>query len=175
MAESLAINACNVTLSWNLINTTSFGANSTNNATFSFSNSYSNGTGAGKAQKLFVDQVTIAGASTQSYDLSGSLTDPLGATVTFSNVKGIYVQHTTSTATGLLQVYGNFTQASPGTTQPLVGSSAKINVKPMGCLLLTTGTTIAAGYTVTNSSADVITLDNQDAASVVVKVAVFGE
>lgn len=179
MAETLAVNTNSVSFGWDLQNTTNLGVNAIHSSSVSYSKTFSNGTGAGKAQKLFVDKVTIAGSSTQDYDLSGSLTDLLGQTVVFTNVKTLYIEHQTTTATGVLQVYGNFTQATSGTAQPLLlggtTPTAKFNIHPAGCLYYCAGTTVAAGFTVTNSSADTITLDNQDASAVVVRIVVLGE
>lgn len=180
MAETLAITTSSMSVGWNLANTTSYSVSSSNASTFTFSQSFTNGTGAGKAQKIFIDQVSISGSSTQSYDLSGSLTNPLGAAVVMTNVKGLYVEHATSTATGKCIVRGNFMGAN-SLVQPIKvvatfdGSTDGINLYPMGCLYLTTGSTTAAGYTVTNSSADTITIANADAAAVTVRILVFGE
>lgn len=179
MAETLAINQCTAGIGWNLANSTSLGVDATHNSAANYSKTFTTGTGAGKAQKLFVDLVTISGSGTQAYDFSGSLTDPLGQTTVFTNIKGVYLEYVTTSTTGKVTVRGNFL-FSTGSASPVILGTATVGtdglqIHPGGCWFFSTGTTTAAGYTVTNSSADTITLVNGDASSVQVKVVVFGE
>lgn len=172
MAQALSFAVSNQ-LSWGLTNTTSFGATSSNSSAFTYSKQFTSGTGAGAVQKIFIDLVSVANGSPQSYDLSGtSINDPLGTVVAFTNVKGLYIEHTTTTATGNLTVSGNFLA---NTGSMMGGTSPTIVLKPGGSFFITTGTNVAAGYTVTNSTGDVLTLTNADAAAVSIRVLVVGE
>lgn len=53
--------------------------------------SYAFGTGAGKANQLFHDRRSLAGGASETLDLSGVLTNSMGGTVDFANVKCIIV------------------------------------------------------------------------------------
>src|SRR5688572_2620105 len=54
---------------------------------------YATGTGLNQSDKLFADQNrAITTGATDSLDLAGGLTDPLGVAVTFVKVKGIYIK-----------------------------------------------------------------------------------
>jgi hypothetical protein len=50
------------------------------------------GTGAGQADKVYVDTNTLGASGTVDIDLAGSLTDALGAALTFVRVKGIFLR-----------------------------------------------------------------------------------
>lgn len=52
---------------------------------------YTNGTTAGKRDVAYEAQYTISGSSTQNIDLTGTLTDPYGVTVSFAKVCEIRV------------------------------------------------------------------------------------
>src|SRR5690348_4579425 len=51
-----------------------------------------NGTSSGQVSKVFTDQRTIAASGSENLDLAGSLTDALGATLTFAVVKAIWIK-----------------------------------------------------------------------------------
>ena len=50
-----------------------------------------NGTGAGEANMVWSDQRTIAPGGDDDIDLNGGITDAYGVTITFVNVRGIFV------------------------------------------------------------------------------------
>lgn len=64
---------------------------------------YSDGTGAGAADRIFTDQRTLAASATENIDLSGALTDAFGATITMARVKAIIIT-AASTNTNDVQV-----------------------------------------------------------------------
>lgn len=176
MATSLAINSLLANIGWNYSETTNFGTNSTNVGTFNYAKTLSNGTGVGKAQKLYVDQISVSGSGgTTAVDLVASLTDPLGNAVTFTNVKVLYVENTTTTATGGdLNVSGNFLTASG--TPLAAGTDPAINIRPGGCLLVSVGSAQTAGYTATDTTGERILLtNNATSGAVSVKIVVIGE
>ena len=51
-----------------------------------------NGTGSGQADKIWWDTRTVGASATDSLDLAGSLTDPLGAAFTPAKLKAIVVK-----------------------------------------------------------------------------------
>ncbi len=171
MATTLTVGSLRAGIDWTYLDGNAV-AGSTNLGAFSYLQSFSNGTGASKAQKIYFNSYSIAGsAGTQSIDLSGSLSDVFANALTFATVKAIWIEHQTSTATGVLDLDGVF--LTQGTGTPLAGTTPKIQLRP-GYLLFLAGPT-AGGYTVTNSTKDVLTLTNNDASSVTVKVCIIGE
>lgn len=52
---------------------------------------YSNGSGAGKANKQFDDTRTVGASSSETLDLSGVLLDEDGTTLAFTKVKGLVI------------------------------------------------------------------------------------
>ena len=50
------------------------------------------GTGAGAADMQWSDRRTLSASATEDLDLAGSLTGPLGSTLTFARIKAIYVK-----------------------------------------------------------------------------------
>lgn len=50
-----------------------------------------NGTGANQADLIFSDSRELAASASEDLDLSGSLTDPFGALLTFAKIKGLFV------------------------------------------------------------------------------------
>lgn len=177
MAETLSINSSNISVGWDLQNTTGIGVNAVNSSSISYSKTFTNGTGAGKAQKIYATILSpTASGGTASLDLQGSLEDMLGVAVTFSNVKGIYIEHQTTGATGGdLNISGNFFSAG-GSQVVLEGTGPSINLVPGGALYICTGTVASAGYNVTATSGDTITLTNNATSGAVdVRIVIFGE
>lgn len=58
---------------------------------FSQSLSLTDGTGASQADRMFTDTRTLAASATEDLDLSGSLTNAFGTTVTFARIKLLLV------------------------------------------------------------------------------------
>lgn len=58
----------------------------------SISVSFTDGAGANQADRIWSDQRTLAASASEDLDLSGSLTDIYGATVTFARIKAILIK-----------------------------------------------------------------------------------
>lgn len=178
MATTLTVNSILATIGWDYQASTNFGTNSTNVGSFSYSKTLANGTGVGYAQRIFVDSVSVSGSGgTTAYDLVASLTDPIGAAVTFANVKLLYVEHTTTSATGGdLNISGSFLTASGTPMMSASTGNPSVNIRPGGCMLVSVGSAQTAGYTVTDTTAERILLtNNATSGAVTVKIVVIGE
>ncbi|MFG3439935.1 hypothetical protein ACGF0J_22030 [Nonomuraea sp. NPDC047897] len=114
------------------------------------------GTGAGQADMIWSDQVTIAASGTQAVDLAGSLTGPLGGTLTFAKIKMVLV----AAAAGNTN---NVNVVSDATNGPLLflAKGDGIAVKPGGLFVWFDPS--AAGAPVTPGTADLINLVNSGA------------
>jgi len=126
------------------------------------------GTGAGAADEHYYTQLTIAASGSQDLDLAGSLTGPLGGTLTFARIKGLIVV----AAAGNTNNVNVSRPASNGV--PLFAAAGDlIPVQPGG--FFAWGTPSAAGIAVTAGTGDLITFANSGAGtSVTCDVIVIG-
>lgn len=125
------------------------------------------GTGLGQASRFWSDRRTLATGVGESLDLNGVLTDGLGASVTFTAIKGILIKSADANTTiltvgnianGLATIFGIATQSFP--MQP-------------GELLIK-ATPSAAGHVVTPGTADLLRIVNAAGASAIYDVAIWG-
>lgn len=111
------------------------------------------GTGSGQADKIFMDDRTLAASATENLDLAGSLTDAFGATITFATVKAILVIAKAANTNDV--VIGG--AASNGFVGPFGGTTPTVSVKPGGLALMVAPKT---GWTVTASTGDILKMAN---------------
>jgi hypothetical protein len=137
-----------------------------------------NGQGANQAQAMFVDRRTLsAGSLVDAIDLAGGLADAFGNTITFTDVRGLWIRNlgsndgdgTFTPATGEDIVIG----AGTNSWDTLFGGVAngKLTITPNGLFLWTSpidGVAIGAGAT------DVLEVVYAGAADVVFDFAVWG-
>lgn len=148
---TLSIQTCQITLS---VNTKYRQALDLGNAddilNFSRTETWTNGNGNAQANRVFHDTRTVASASNDDLDLVGSaLTDALGQDVSWTKLKGIYINNlsgedlkleSSTSPTGLFGASGDF-----------------INIPPYSMFLLTNA---IAGWALTGGSADVLRIAN---------------
>lgn len=126
------------------------------------------GTGSAQADLLFADERTLTASSTENLDLAGSLTDPLGATLTFAKIKAIVVIAAAGNTNNV--VVGG--AASNGFVGAFGDATDTIAVKPGGVLVLAHP---GAGWTVTASTGDILKVANSSSgSSVTYKVILVG-
>lgn len=133
----------------------------------SYSMNFADGAGLGQASRFWSDRRVLATGVGESLDLNGVLIDGLGASVTFTAIKGILLKaadaNTTiltvgNIANGLATIFGIATQSFP--MQP-------------GELLIK-ATPSAAGHVVTPATADLLRIVNAAGASATYDVAIWG-
>jgi len=128
---------------------------------------FANGTAADQANQMYVDTRTIAGSSNDDIDLAASLVDELGATITFTSIKGFLI--TSDAANGDVLNIGAGTNAFFS----FFGDTTDIlKVHPGGTAMLVNPT--AAGYAVTASTADILRIANADASSATYTIYLIG-
>lgn len=116
------------------------------------------GTSSGNADLIFMDTRTLSASSTENLDLAGSLTDPLGATLTFVTVKAIYVKAASANTNNV--VVGG---AGSNTLLGIFSDATdKIIVKPGGVFMWVAP---ATGATVTASTGDILLVANSSSGS----------
>ena len=126
------------------------------------------GTTANKADVIWHDTRSLNATSSEDLDMAGSLTDAFGNTVTFVDVKGIFIRNKTTTSTYELAVGG----ASSNQFINWVGDSSDIvNIGAGGCLLLTAP---VDGWAVTASTGDLLKINNANAGAVSYDIVIWG-
>jgi hypothetical protein len=113
-----------------------------------------NGTSANQANMVFSDTRTLTASSTESLDLSGSLTDAYGATIVFTKIVGIIVSASSANTNNVL-VGG---AASNAFINWVSDSTDKIVIRPGGTFALFSND--ATGYAVTADTGDLLKIAN---------------
>jgi len=133
--------------------------------------SFSNGTGAGNANQHWSDTRTLADGANETLDLAGGLTDAFGDTVTFANVKALYLYNKSSDAN--LVIGG----AASNAFSALFGDAADKMVLAPGGRLLVWATASASGYAVTADTADQLQLahDGSGESTLEYDIVIIGE
>jgi hypothetical protein len=120
---------------------------------YSTTTSMGSGTASGLADLIFTDTRTIAASGTEDLDLTGSLTDALGATLTFVKVKAIMIKAASGNT--------NSVTVKPATTNGFLGpfnaAADKISIPPAGMMMVQAP---SAGWAVTAGTGDLITIAN---------------
>lgn len=111
------------------------------------------GTGLAAADMQWSDTRTLAASGTEDLDLAGSLTGPLGTTLTFARIKLIYV---TALAANTNDV--QITRPAANGVPLFLAASDGLAVKPGGGFLWHAPN--AAGVAVTAATGDLLTITN---------------
>ena len=153
MATSLSASVT-AGMSWTYVTT---GTNpSTNQNSFSYAQSFVNGTALNQADLLYVTTGTIAASGSLNVDLNAAVNDFFGNSVVMLRLKAMYVQLTTDTAAASILI-GNG-------TNPLinwVGSGTHtVRVRNGGVLVLCAPD--ATAYAITAGTGDVLKFLNED-------------
>lgn len=120
--------------------------------------SLSNGTGAGKADRLFSDRRTLAASGTEDLDLAGVLLDAFGQAITFARVKGLIIA---AAAANTNNVVVGAAATNPWAT--LLSATGTVTLRPGAFLAVGTGQADATGYAVTAATADLLKIANSGA------------
>ncbi|WKD36505.1 hypothetical protein [Streptomyces xanthophaeus] len=128
------------------------------------------GSGAGKADRIFADQRTLAASANETLDLAGSLTDNLGVTTSFARVKFILVA-AVSTNVNNVVIGANASADFVG----LLNAAGTVTLRPGAWFASASGSTDATGMVVTATTADLIKIANSGAGtSVVYDIIIIG-
>jgi hypothetical protein len=128
---------------------------------------FTDGTGLGQADRIWQDTRTLPASATEDLDLSGALTNALGATAIFARIKAILVKAAAGNTNNV-----NVTRAAAGV--PLfLATGDGLPVKPGGAFLWVAPD--ATGIAVTATTADTLTLTNSaGATSVTYDILILG-
>ncbi|HXH11158.1 MAG TPA: hypothetical protein VNP04_15525 [Alphaproteobacteria bacterium] len=132
--------------------------------------SLTNGTGANKAQKVFSDRRTLASGANENLDLAGALTDAFGATLTFADIKAIYLSAlSTNTTTVTLTA-----PATNGYVGLFAALGDGLNIPPGGAVLLVAPGADGWGVVVAGTG-DLLNVANAAGASATYDIVIIGE
>lgn len=132
------------------------------------------GTGAGKAQQIFVAERELAASTAELLKIGGdgagvALSNPAGETVTFGKINGIFVFN--KSTTGTLEVFGDGTN-DPTTIVKAHGDAMLL--RPGGFLALGVSADDATKYAVSTATW-VLRVSNTDTNAATYGIVVFGE
>lgn len=117
------------------------------------------GTGLNQADKVYVDTNTLGASSNVDVDLAGSLTDALGAALTFARVKAVFLRAASGNTNNV--VIGG--AASNQFVGPFGAGTHTIAVKPGGFFGIIAPD--ATGWAVTAGTGDLLRIANSGAGS----------
>ncbi|API58866.1 hypothetical protein BSL82_05695 [Tardibacter chloracetimidivorans] len=121
---------------------------------------FTDGTGAGQANGVYIDDFSIEASGTLSIDLSGSLEDAHGNALVFTAIKAILLIADAANTNNV--ILGNVANGFVG---PFGAATESLTVPPGGCVLLSNPS--AAGWAVTAGTVDLIKLANSSSGSAV--------
>jgi len=134
----------------------------TSSSIFTLSDTLADGTAVDQADIVYFDSNTLIADATESYDLSGALTDVYGDTITAARVKFLGLKNTSSTASVLklgggtgddgTNAFDTWIVSCTGTTANL--GSEGVLVRPGGMFALWAPD--ATAYAVTAATADIL-------------------
>lgn len=113
-----------------------------------------NGTGVGKADRMFADTRTLAASATEDLDLAGALLDPLGGSASFVRIKGLIVAAAKGNTNNVI-----FGAASSNAWAALLNSTGTVTLRPgaAACFMAGVGD---AGWAVTGGTGDLLKVAN---------------
>lgn len=125
------------------------------------------GTTTGKADLIFTDTRTVAASGTDALDLAGSLTGPIGGTLTFVKVKAVFVKAAAANTNAV-----RLNRPASNGVPLFLAASDGIDILPGGIFAWVAP---GAGVTVTAGTGDLLNLDNSSSGtSVTYDVVIIG-
>lgn len=123
---------------------------------------WQNGTGAGKADRMFSDRRQLLASATEDLDLAGVLLDAFGAAITWARIKGLYIRAADSNVNNVI-----VGAATTNAWSTLLGATGTITLRPGAAIGVTTGAADATAYTVTAATGDLLKVANSGAGTAV--------
>jgi hypothetical protein len=124
--------------------------------------SLTDGSTAGKADKVFHDRRTLAASATEDLDLAGVLLDAFGTAITFVRVKGLFVS---AAAANTNNVVIGAAASNPWAT--LLSATGTLTLRPGASVGVMAGEADATTYAVTAGTGDLLKVANSGAGSTV--------
>ena len=119
------------------------------------------GTGSNQADLIFADTRTLTASGTEDLDLTGSLVDALGNTLTFAKIKAISIKASSGNTNNVTVSPA----AANGFLGPFNAAADLVSIPPNGSFMVTAP---VGGWTVTAATADLLTIANSAAGTDVI-------
>ena len=116
------------------------------------------GTTAGKADKVFHDRRVLAASASEDLDLAGVLSDVFGAAITWARVKGLFIS---AAATNTNSVVVGAASATQWAT--LLNAAGTLTLRPGASFCAIAGAADATGWAVTAGTGDLLKIANSAA------------
>lgn len=120
---------------------------------------WGDGTGLDSINQVWSDTRTLAASATEDLDLSGSLTNAIGASVAFTKIRGILVRAAVANTNNVIVGGASATQFVAW----VGGATHTVTVRPGGLLLLLAPD--ATAYAVSGGSTDLLKIANSSSGS----------
>lgn len=130
------------------------------------SETYTFGTGDNNAKEWYSGERTLSATTGESLDLAGGLTSPLGATITFTKIKELYIEIDAPDGTKSLRVGPQ--AVSNALVLPFADASDYLTIYDKIWI------SNPYGYAVTASTADLLRIYNPGASSITYRLFVVG-
>lgn len=127
------------------------------------------GTSSSQAKQYFHDERTLGATTSESLDLAGGLTSPLGETITFTTLKLLVIAIDSPDGSKTLRVGPQ--SVANAFIGPWGGAAHYINVTRWKVLV----NEPVSGYTVTAGTGDLLVVNNQTAGSITYRILLAGE
>lgn len=150
MATPTLATELSLALSWNYASAADL-STARDRKTFTTSDTLATGTGANQSDLIFHDTRT-ATAAPDDLDLAGGLTDPLGNTLTFAEITGIFIHNKSETATEVLSIGAD----ANGLVNWVGAVNDIVKIGPEGILFVWNP---RDGYAVTADTGDILQVD----------------
>lgn len=120
--------------------------------------SFVDGVGAGQADRVWADTLSVAASSSADIDLAGALTDALGGSVVLARVKALLVVASPANTNNV--VVG---AAATNTWVGLLGATHTVTLRPGALFAVAAGGADVNGYAVTAGTGDILRVANSGA------------
>ena len=136
---------------------------------------FDNGVAAGQVDKMFSDTRTLAASASEDLDLTGTLVDAFGATITMARVKGLLIRAAAANTNNVV-VGANVAANAWGTLfGPTGASGGTVTLRPGAFFVVGCGSADATGWTITAGTGDLLHVTNSaGGTSVTYDVVVIG-
>lgn len=136
----------------------------------------SSGTAAAQSDTLYYAERTISASSNEDLDLTGTLTNSFGQTVTLAEIQGLIIIAAPSSSSGTQNtnnvVVGD---AAANTWTTLLGADGTVTLRPGTFFMVWAGQADATGYAVTAGTGDQLRVANSGAGtSVTYQIFIIG-
>jgi hypothetical protein len=121
---------------------------------------FDNGTSAGQVDKMFSDTRTLSASSSEDLDLTGTLVDAFGATITMARIKGLLIRASAGNTNNVIIGANIAANAWATLIGPAGAAGGTITLRPGAFIVAGCGSADATGWAVTAGTGDLLHITN---------------